>query len=264
MVKIGIFNQKGGVAKTTSTFNIAGYLAKNFNKKVLIIDTDPQANLTKSMLSESEFGENDFTLVDCIENDTDVNEVIKTSLLRSRGNAKPKDLGIDVLPTERKMIATKVENDNVFQKLFEGIKKEYDYVLIDFPPFLSEITVSVLTSVDYIIVPASVDYDSLSGYGELLDTINTIKLNGLNEKIEILGIFLTMFNKNETFDKYVYEDCKNNFGEQLFTTTIRRSTQAKQSSYFGTPLSWFKPYCNVAKDYEELTNEIVKKIERRK
>lgn len=264
MIKIGIFNQKGGVGKTTSAINISGFLAKKYKKKILLVDTDPQANLSKSILQENNFSDDDLTLVDILEKEINVNAVIKTALIKTRANAKPKNLGIDVIPTKREMIATEIKDENVINDLIvNSLEREYDFLIYDCPPFLSNITVSVLASCDYVIVPASVDIDSLGGYSELIDTINALKINGVSKDIEILSIFLTMFKNNENFDKYIYDECKENFGNKFSLQTIRRSTQVKQASFFGTPLSWFKSTSKVAKDYEALTDEIVRKIKER-
>ncbi len=261
MIKIGIFNQKGGVGKTTSTINIGGFLAKKYKKKVLLVDTDPQANLSKSLLQETNFSDEDLTLVDILEGKANVNDVIKTALIKTRANAKAKDVGIDIIPTKREMIATEIASEKVISELVvNSLENQYDFLIYDCPPFLSNITVSVLASCDYVIVPASVDIDSLGGYSELVDTINALKINGINKDIKILSIFLTMFKKNEKFDRYIYDECKENFGSQFSLQTIRRSTQVKQANFWGTPLSWFKSKSNPAKDYEALTDELMIKL----
>lgn len=260
-IKIAVFNQKGGTAKTTSTINIAGILVKEYGKQVLIIDGDPQANSTKTLLMENGWDEeHEYTVVDVLENKIDINKVIKPALIRTRTNALPKELGIDVLPTKRGMGAIEIESVYDIKDHVDKISKDYDFIIYDCPPYLSEFSISILAAVDWVLVPATVDKDSLDGYGELLDTINMLKVKNYNKDIKILGIYLTMINPNESFDKYIYNSCLENFGGQFINVTVRRNTIAKQASFFGTPLCWFKPTAKVTNDYKELVKEILERL----
>lgn len=263
MLKIMIFNQKGGTAKTTSTFNIAGYMAKKYNKKVLVIDTDPQASLSKTLLMENNFdSEIDKTIVDIFNKKCDINEIIQTALLKTRGNAIPKNLGIDVIPSSRLLSSVDLKSEYELVENINRIEKEYDIILFDCSPYLSLISINVMAASDFILVPATADKDSLDGYGQLIDTMNSLKLNGINYDIRILGVFITIMSVVESFDKYIFKRCRDNFGEQFIDLSIRRSTSAKQSNHFGTPLCWFKPNSNVALDYEKLTDIIFERVKR--
>lgn len=261
MKKLAVFNQKGGCAKTTSVINIAGYLVKKYQKRVLVIDCDPQANATKTLLMEHEDLEELPTIIDVIEHDMDINEVIVSAKIRTRGNANPKSVGIDVLPTQRGMGAMDMTSEFELKKKLEQLNKEYDYVLLDCPPYINDFTINILAATDYIIVPATVDKDSLDGYGELIDTVNILKQKQINSDLKILGVFLTILSKRESFDLYIYESSKESFGDQFITTAIRRNTYAKQASLFGRPLCYYKPSSEVAKDYEALTDEILSRME---
>lgn len=263
MLKIMIFNQKGGTAKTTSTFNIAGYMAKKYNKKVLVIDTDPQASISKTLLMENNFNsETDKTIIDIFTKKYDINEVIKTALLKTRGNATPKDLGIDVIASSRSLSSVNLDSEYELLENINKIKKEYDIILFDCSPYLSLMSINVMAASDLILVPATADKDSLDGYSQLIDTMNMLKLNGINYDIKILGVFITVMSLVESFDKYIFTRCRDNFGEQFIDTYIRRSTAAKQSNHFGTPLCWFKSNSSVALDYEKLTDIIIERIKR--
>lgn len=107
------------------------------------------------------------------------------------------------------------------------IEKEYDIILFDCSPYLSLISINVMVASDFILVPATPDKDSLDGYGQLIDTMNSLKLNGINYDIRILGVFITIMSVVENFDKYIFKRCRDNFGEQFIDLSIRRSTSAK-------------------------------------
>lgn len=258
MKKIALFNQKGGCAKTTSVVNIAGFLAKK-GKKVLVVDCDPQANATQFLLMENEPVAD--TIVSVVDGEKDIAEVILPALIRTRGNANPKNIGIYVLPAERSMAVAELENEYVLKNLLLQVDGKYDYVIFDCPPYISEFTVNILAATDKVLVPATVDKDALEGYGELIDTINLLKSNGVNPNLDVLGVFLTIYNERELFDRYMAKECAETFGDTYIDIPIRRHTYAKQSALFGRPLCWYKPSSKVAKDYEALTDEIIERTE---
>lgn len=258
MKKLALFNQKGGCAKTTSVVNIAGYMAKK-GRKVLVVDCDPQANATQFLLMENEPVTD--TIVSAISGEKDLKEVIVPALIRTRGNAKPKYLGIDVVPAERSMAVAELADEYVIRKLLEQVGEHYDYIFFDCPPYLGEFTLNILAAADRVLVPATVDKDALEGYAELIDTINMLKSNGVNPELSVLGVFLTIYNGREAFDRYMAGECAETFGDTYINIPIRRHTFAKQSALFGRPLCWYKPTSKIAKDYEALTVEIMKRME---
>lgn len=277
MIKIAIFNQKGGTAKTTSTFNISGVLAKYYKKKVLVVDGDPQANSSKAFLLEmleewkeenkgEDFFEKNPTIVEALKGEVDVNEAIYKAHIKIREKYRGQWRGIDILPTKRSMSAIEMKTDydikNIIDKIHRTRKKpyNYDFILFDCPPYLSDFTINILAACDYVLVPATVDMDSLDGYGELVETINRLKVNGINTNLNILGIFLTMINPVESFDKYVYSECQEFIKDKFIELPIRRDTTAKQASSIGVPLCWYKRTSRAAKDYSLLTNEILKRL----
>ena len=277
MIKIAVFNQKGGTAKTTSVFNIAGFLAKEHKKKVLVVDGDPQANSSKAFLIENinvfqknnnggNFFQKNPTIVDILEGNNNVNEAIYKAAIKIRERYDGKWRGIDILPTKRSMSAVELKSDYDIKNIIDSIKRNkkrtynYDFVLFDCPPYLSDFTINILAACDYVLVPASADMDSLDGFSELLETIEGLHEKGINTHLEVLGIYITMIKANESFDKYVYNECKMNIGEKFMRIPIRRDTSAKQASSVGVPLCWYKQTSNAAKDYRLLTYDILKRL----
>lgn len=258
MKKIAIYNQKGGCAKTTSVINIAGILAKR-GYRVLVIDSDPQANLSHALLMELD-AEPELTVVDVMNQAIDINSVITNAPIRTRGNAKPKDIGIDIIPTERSMATILPANDYVLKEAISSINKKYDFILFDCPPYMSEFTVNILAASDFVLVPATVDADSLDGYGELIDTVSVLQAEGINPTLDILGVFLTIYTDRESFDRYIKEQSAETCGDYFFNQTIRRHTFAKQTRLFGRPLCYYKPKSAVANDYELLVDEMLERM----
>lgn len=273
-IKIAVFNQKGGVGKTTSVVNIAGVMAK-MKKKVLVIDTDPQANLTKTLLMENiadyeeetgkSFLDNHLTLGDVLTIPKMVNEAIIPAKIVIRAGNEAKKRGIDVLPSKRDLAGVVLDNDDDMIRVIEKIKRtrnhayNYDYILYDMPPYLSLLSINVLSSADYVLIPATVDKDSLDGYSEIIDTVYNIRTMGINPHLEILGVFLTMINSVSTYDKTMYKDIKDSLGDIMFDTPIRRHDDAKKASHIGCPLSWYRRNAEITKDYVAITYEIMKR-----
>lgn len=267
-IKIAFFNQKGGTAKTTSTIDVAGILAKNYGKKVLVVDADPQANSSKTLLMESGYDENTLTIVDVIEGRCNINDAIQKALLKVQNGDRSRALprGIDILPTKRGMSGLEIDDDFVIKNLVKQIRRtrnhcyNYNFILFDCPPYLSEFSINILATVDYVLVPASTDKDSLDGYGELIDTIQNLKIMNINSKIKVLGAFLTMFSRKNAIDMQIYNDCVEILGDSFIDIPIRMDTQAKEASYMGKPLCWYARTTGANRDYELLVREMFARI----
>lgn len=256
MKRIAVFNQKGGCAKTTTVVNLAGILSKR-GYKILVVDCDPQANASSTLLMEND--ENDVpTIVDVLSGHININEAVQVAYLRTRGNGKPKDVGISVIPAERGLSAVDLASESVLADAIHDLIGEYDYILFDCPPYISVFTINILAASDYVLVPATVDKDSLDGYGELVKTIYTLKCNGVD--LKILGVFLTLLNQRESFDQYICRQCAKIFGDEYIPVSIRRHTFAKQASLFGRPLCYYRPSSPVSKDYDALVDNILERI----
>ena len=206
MKKIAVFNQKGGVGKTTTVFNLAGCLSKR-GYRILVVDCDPQHNITNSLHMESmDQVELTYTLTDVLSEKVMLQEAVYTSMIRTRGNAKPKDLGIHFVPSDRRLSSLTLNDGDILKKALADLEDAYDYVLFDCPPGLSDIIINALVASDYILVPVGADKDSLDGYGELIDTVQTIVSNKINPDLKILGVFMTLVSSRDPFDQYLYDD----------------------------------------------------------
>lgn len=263
MIKIALFNQKEGSGKTTSTINIAGYMAKNYNLNTLIIDITNQANITNILLTEDDFtSKKRLTLFDIFVNHADINNVIQPVLIKTKTDEDAKISGIDILPSKCSMSTIKIKSEYDIINLIKQIKKKYDVILFDCPSCISSISTSVLAATDLVLFSSTPDKDILNVYSKLISTINMLKLKGINENIKIAGIFLTAVSFIESLDKRIFTQYKENFGDLFITTYIRKGNIIKYVNRSGIPLCWLSPNCSVAKDYEKLTEIIIQKIKR--
>ena len=248
MKTIAIINQKGGVAKTTTTINLGAYLA-NKNKKTLIIDLDPQGNATSGL------GVNRFDLPRCVY-DGLINGVAISKLIL-KTNIK----NLDLLPATIQLAGAEIEMVSMLSRefLLKNLVKDlhgYDYVLIDCPPSLGLLTINALTAADQYIVPIQCEYYALEGLGQLLKTVNLIK-KGLNPDLEILGALMTMYNSTVNLSAQVVSEVKAYFKDKVFNTIIPRNIRLSEAPSYGEPISTFAPGSKGGLAYEELAEEVI-------
>ena len=248
MKKIAFINQKGGVGKTTSALNVGAALARD-GYKVLLIDIDPQGNLTTSA-----------GLVELAEDEPTVYEVLKGSDINKA--VKTKKGAYDILPTDIRLSGADIElsavagRDYILKEAIEALNKQYDYILIDCPPSLSVITLMGLTAADGVIIPVQAQYLALKGMAQLLNTINLVKRR-MNPGLEITGVLLTMYDNRKNLDREVLENVKKAFPSKVFNTTISNSVTLAEAPAFGKDIYEYKPDSKSAQQYEQLTDEII-------
>ncbi|ADE29570.1 ParA family protein [Rickettsia prowazekii] len=248
---ISIVNQKGGVAKTTTTVNLATAFA-SVNKKILVIDLDPQGNSSTGFGIIQQQRKN--TIYQVLTNLIELKDAIiatnipNLEIITSNTNLSAAELDLTTLK----------EREYVLMKLLEEVKILYDYIIIDCPPALNLLTVNALVASDEVLIPMQCDFYSLEGLSHLLKTIEIVEKK-LNPKIKIAGILFTMYDKRNRLTEQVEDDVRKCLGELVFKTVIPRNIKLSEAPSYGKPAILYDYKCAGAVAYIELTKEILER-----
>lgn len=269
MKKIAFLNQKGGVAKTTCTVNVAAILAKYEEKKVLVVDCDIQHNAIDMLMT---FAPSYQTMEPCLYHGAGVHECLNHVQTKPYANPSRRlvDTGIDVLCC--KQTAEEFSDIYTIKDCISQLEDEYDYCLFDMPPQFTGLgdrqekgqrkysfALCALVASDYVIVPAEASRSSLTGYSALVDSVRSIRQNGWNPGIRLLGLIFNRVDKQAGVDRYIIEKAMEEIPE-TFKTTIRDATVIDQAEYYGVPLPYYAPYTGLTADFARLTDEIKERI----
>jgi chromosome partitioning protein len=255
-----VTNQKGGVGKTTTVLNMGVFFAKK-GMKTLLVDIDPQANLTsgigvrEKLLETSDRDEGYPSVYDVLVNNVEPKEIIVKTRIEN----------LEILPSAIELAGAEVEmvnamsREGILKKALAKIKDEYEVVLIDCPPSLGLMTITGQVAADKILIPVQAEYYALEGLGQLINTVNLVKSN-LNSNLDIGGVMLTMFDTRTNLSKDIAYELKNYFGDKMFDTLIPRNIKLSEAPSHGLSITEYEPSSTGAQAYDRITDEIIKRF----
>jgi len=247
---IAIFNQKGGVGKTTTNINLAACLAQ-IDQRILIVDIDPQGNTTSGIgISKKHLEKSLYTVL--IEPDSDPREAIISTGIPN----------LWILPASVELAGAEIElveiegREHRLKAALNSVKGDYDFVFIDCPPSLGLLTINSLTAVDSVLIPIQCEFYALEGVSQLMSTIELVRKN-LNPGLEIQGVILSMFDGRTNLSIQVVEEVKRYFRERVYSTVIPRNVKLAEAPGFGLPITHYDPESKGAEAYREFAEEFL-------
>lgn len=246
---IAVFNQKGGVGKTTTNVNLSASIGK-IGKKVLVLDLDPQGNTTSGYGVDKNNAE--YTIYEVMLDDIDIKDaIIKTDFEN-----------IDIIAAATELSGAEIEltsmenREYVLKNAIESIRDEYDYIFIDCPPSLGMLTINCLTAVNSVLIPIQCEYYALEGVSQLMETIKLVR-SRLNPNIDIQGVVLSMFDGRANLSIQVVEEVKKYFKGSVYTTLIPRNVRLAEAPSHGKPALYYDAKCRGAEAYMDLAEEFI-------
>jgi len=246
---IAVANQKGGVGKTTTAVNLAGWLAL-MNYRVLLVDIDPQGNASSGVGINKDGLEN--CIYDVIINEIEVNKIILHQIMDN----------LDVVPSSIELAGAEVElvaregREAVLKAALQSVQEKYSYIIIDCPPSLGLLTINALVAADSVLVPIQCEYYALEGVGQLMNTVRLVQ-QGLNKELKLQGIVLTMFDGRTNLSIQVVDEVKKHFRGKVYRSIIPRNVRLSEAPSHGKPVMVYDRRSRGASVYEELAKEVI-------
>jgi chromosome partitioning protein len=250
MRKIAVANQKGGVGKTTTVANLGAALVE-LGKSVLLVDTDPQANLSLHLAVQVERGEPSvYTLM---RREDTLEEVIRPTPVEGMMVIPA---CIDLAGMEVELCTQDLGREMCLRRALEGIDDRFNFMLVDCPPSLGLLTLNAMCAVNEIFIPLQTEFFALQGLGQLLKTVELVR-GSLNPRLQITGIIPSMFDVRTSLAIEVLEEIKRHFGNKVFQTVVRKNVRLAEAPSFGLPITLYDKMCYGTEDYRSLAREVL-------
>lgn len=251
-----IFNQKGGVGKTTTNINLCSYLS-SWGYKILTIDIDPQGNTTSGIGIDKNTIKH--SVYDVIIGEVDVKEAIINTNIKN----------LYLIPSTVQLAGAEIEltdvnkRENKLKDAIKAIESQFDFIFIDCPPSLGLLTINALAAVDRVIIPIQCEFYALEGLSQLISTIQLVK-KGLNPDLDIQGVILSMYDSRTNLSTAVVDEVRSFFKDKVYSTLIPRNIRLAESPSYGEPIMVYDPRCKGAEAYEELAKEFLKSLKKQR
>ena len=246
---VAVFNQKGGVGKTTTNVNLSACIADR-GKKVCVIDIDPQGNTTSGFGVDKNLLE--YSIYDLLVDGVNIRKII----------IETKYENLDLVPSSSELAGAEIElvslddRERKLKAAIDEIRDEYDYIFVDCPPSLGLLTINSLSAVDSVLIPIQCEYYALEGVSQLMNTIHLVKQN-LNPELEIQGVVLSMFDGRTNLSIEVVQEVKNYFRGKVYTTIIPRNVRLAEAPSHGQPIIYYDSKSKGAEAYSDLAEEFI-------